>query len=380
MKRSNLTICIVFTAILAVLTLASILNPVRERSETENRTLAQMPEFSAKTVFDGSFTKGYEDFVTDQFVARDFWINLKVNTERALGRTEINDVYLGSDGYFFERKTESDIDEDQVAYNLDCYRKFVDGLTEQGINAYVTLAPISVMINEDKLPFLADEYDFDRICDAAVRELDERFIELRPVLRMHSDEYLYYRTDHHWTSDGAYYAYRAIAEKFGFTPLEKSEFTTLDVTDNFFGTVIARLNIKTEPDTIKRYDPKDTKLGGITITYNMTDTVKDTFYDESKLTVYDKYAYFLGGNDPYLEITTGADSGRVLFLVKDSYANCLIPFLACHFDKIYVVDLRYFNAHTISFISNSCTDVTDALALYNVSGFAQDRYLIKLAD
>ncbi len=376
MKKAKIIVCVFFLVLLAALTFASMVNPVRESSESENRPLAQMPEFSLEAIFGGEFTKGYEDFVTDQFVWRDAWINIKSRVERLLGKTASNGVYFGKDGYFIERVTENDIDREQLDKNIGQLEKFLENMTPEIQNKpVIALAPVAAMILEDKLPWLADEYDWDTLFDSLSERFGDSFVDLRPVLRANKDDYVYYRTDHHWTTDGAYLAYTEIIKKFGFKPLSKDEFDRVEVSDSFLGTVIAKLNIKSDTDTIVRYDPKE--VGKVTLNYNNGALVADSFYNDDKLLTRDKYAYFLGDNTALIEVGTENKNGRVLIMAKDSYANCMLPMLACHFEKIYVIDMRYFNAGMVSY-AKQLGDVTDALVLYNVSGFSSAKELVKL--
>ncbi|MBQ7821460.1 MAG: hypothetical protein IJ391_04175 [Clostridia bacterium] len=377
MKKANIIVCVFFLAVLAVLTVASMVNPVREYSESENRNLAQMPEFSLDAVFNGSFTKEYEEFVVDQFVWRDGWIQMKSGIERALGKTLSNGVYFADDGYYIEHKSATDIDAELLEKNIGFLEGFVDGMSQtiKG-NTVVSVAPTAAVVHKDKLPRLNDEFDWDGMLDDMAERLGENFSDLREIMSEHKDEYIYYRTDHHWTTDGAYFAYTELIKKFGFEPLSAHEFDRVILSDDFYGTVIAKVNVPTDADTMVKYEPK--KDLELKVNYNLGTKVTDTFYAEEKLETRDKYAYFLGGNDALVEIETGVDSGRTLMLAKDSYANCMIPFLACHFEKIYIVDLRYFNLGLVEY-TKTLDDVTDALVLYNASGFAADRYLFKLA-
>ena len=376
MKKAKIIVCTFFFVLLAALTVASMVNPVRESSESENRPLAQMPEFSLEALFDGSFTKDYEEFVTDQFVWRDAWINIKSGVERLLGKTSSNGVYFAKDGYFIERVTENDIDKEQLEKNISQLEKFLENMTPQIENKpVIALAPVASMIHSDKLPWLADEYDWDKLFDGLGERFGDSFTDLRGVLRANKDEYVYYRTDHHWTTDGAYLAYTELIKEFGFEPLSKDEFDRVEVSDAFLGTVIAKLNIKSDTDTIVKYEPKEN--GKVKLSYNNGALVTDSFYNEDKLLTRDKYAYFLGDNTALIEVETENDNDRVLIMAKDSYANCMLPFLACHFEKIYVIDMRYFNAGMVSY-AKQLGDVTDALVLYNVSGFTSAKELVKL--
>lgn len=377
MKKANIAVCVFFIVALAALTVFDILSPAKERSETENRELAQLPAFSPEKVFDGSFTKEYESYVVDQFTWRDGWIRIKSATERALGKTMTNGVYFADDGYYIEHKSRSDIDLEQLEKNIGYLESFYDKVSDMiDGETLVAIAPTASVILSDKLPRFNDEYAWNDVLDRLKSELGEGFVDLREVLDEHKDEYIYYRTDHHWTSDGAYYAYTELMKHFGIEPLSLDELDRTTLDEDFFGTVIAKLNIETEPDIVVKYEPKTPQ--SLSVSYNLGAKLTDTLYDESKLETRDKYAYFLGGNDALVEIETGADTGRILMLAKDSYANCMISLLTAHFDKLYVVDLRYFNTGVASYIEAS-GDVTDALVLYNISGFADERSVFKLA-
>ena len=377
MKKYKIAVSAFFIAALAFLTIASMVNPVRERSESENRSLAQMPKLSVESVFDGSFTKGYEDFVTDQFVWRDMWIQIKSSTERLMGKTLSNGVYFADDNYFIEHKSDADIDEELFERNIGFLKEFVDNMSVQTEGkVLVSIAPTASVVHADKLPVFNDEFDWNASLDSISALLGESFVDLRKILDTHKDEYIFYRTDHHWTTDGAYYAYSELIKEFEFEPLGKESFERSVISEDFLGTVIAKLNISTQPDVMVKYEPLNPTL--TSAKYNLGTKMTETLYDESMLDTRDKYAYFLGGNDGLIEIDTTLDNGRVLLIAKDSYANCLIPFLTSHFEKIYVVDLRYFNPKVVQY-AKGLGNVTDALVLYNVSGFAADRYVHKLS-
>lgn len=377
MKKANIAVCVFFLLALAALSIYDIASPARLRSETENRSLAQMPEFSIDNVFNGSFTKGYEEYVVDQFTWRDGWIRIKSASERALGKTVSNGVYFADDGYFIEHKSDADVDRELLERNIAALGTFYTNMSDicDG-RVGVAIAPTASVILADKLPRFNDEFDWNASLDSIASLAGDGCIDLRDNLLAHKDEYIYYKTDHHWTTDGAYYAYEDIIRHFGFEPLEKDAFERVVVSDEFYGTTIAKLNIKSDHDSICKYEKLD--ANDIKVNINLGAKITDTLYDEEKLIGRDKYAYFLGGNDALVEIDTDAASGRVLMLAKDSYANCLIPFLACHFEKIYVVDLRYFNIGVAEYAKKQ-GDVTDALVLYNISGFADDRYAFKLS-
>lgn len=392
MKKSNIIVSGFFLFILGVLTVASIFNPVRKTSESENRDLAQMPKLTIESLFDSSekgFTKGYESFVTDQFVWRDGWIALKTGFEKLLGKTVFNGVYLADDGYFIEYRSEGSLNGDaleQIDKNIGYLKKYSDKMTAklEG-DTVIAVAPTAALVHADKLPDFNDEYDWKALLDEIGEAVGENYVDLYPVLSEHKDEYIYYRTDHHWTTDGAYYAYAEIIRKFGFEPLSKDELDRVLVADDFYGTIISKVNMDTEPDEIYSYEPKY----GFDVTVQYETDTRDSFYSEEKLATKDKYAYFFGGNPGFLKIEShNAESDRVLVVAKDSYANCMIPFLACHFSKIYVIDLREFNVSLGGYINSEVQsemmkpyeiiDATDTLVLYNASSLVDAKEIFKL--
>ena len=194
-------------------------------------------------------------------------------------------------------------------------------------------------------------------------------MDVYDTLRNHRDEYIYFRTDHHWTTHGAYWAYAELLTRWGMTPLAREDFTVRTVSDAFYGTTYSKANLYTiRPDTVERYDP--VTANPCTMKLDGKDTVYDSLYDESFLDKKDKYSYFLGGNHRIYEIDTSVKNGRTLLVLQDSYAHCMIPFLAQHYEKIVVADLRYFLTPVEELLTEYA--VTDVLALYNIETFSTE--------
>lgn len=392
MKKSNITVSVFFLLILGILTVSSIFNPVRESSESENRELAQMPALSLESLFDSSdkgFTKGYEKFVTDQFVWRDGWITVKNSFDKLLGKTVFNNVYLADDGYFIEYRSAGGLDAealDRIENNIGYLKEYSDKMNEKLTgNTVIAIAPTAALIHADKLPRFNDEYDWKGLLDRIEVSVGESYADLYTTLQAHKDEYIYYRTDHHWTTDGAYLAYVEIIKEFGFEPIPKEDFDRVLVADDFYGTIISKVNMNSAPDEIYAFEPKS----GFDVKVHYESGIKDSFYNEEKLATKDKYAYFFGGNPGFMKIeSNNAESDRVLVLAKDSYANCMIPLLSCHFSKIYVIDLREFNVNLGDYVNTEVQsdimkpygiiDATDTLVLYNASSLVDARELFKL--
>ncbi len=353
----------IICAILIMLTAADLLTGDRLFSETENRVLASKPEFDRKSVLDGSFMEDYENYVTDQFVARDMWIGIKTRADIALQRREINGVYLGKDHYLIERHLEKDYPGELVEQRLALLEKLVNRW-----DARVMLVPTADNILADKLPPYAESFDQRAFLERAAGSVGaENYIDVYSALWNHRDEQIYYRTDHHWTSRGAYYGYRAWAEAVGE---EAADFRTEAVSESFLGTLHSRLNIPVKPDTIEVFP--DTGQLTVRLVYDLQEE-RDSFYEESYLKTKNQYGYFLDDNHAFIEIDTGVRNGKTLFVIKDSYANCMIPLLAFHYGKIYVVDLRYMNGRLFPFMeSYEPESGMDVLVLYNCVHFLEE--------
>ncbi len=353
----------IICAILIMLTAADLLTGDRLFSETENRVLASKPEFDRKSVLDGSFMEDYENYVTDQFVARDMWIGIKTRADIALQRREINGVYLGKDHYLIERHLEKDYPGELVEQRLALLEKLVNRW-----DARVMLVPTADNILADKLPPYAESFDQRAFLERAAGSVGaENYIDVYSALWNHRDEEIYYRTDHHWTSRGAYYGYRAWAEAVGE---EAADFRTEAVSESFLGTLHSRLNIPVKPDTIEVFP--DTGQLTVRLVYDLQEE-RDSFYEESYLKTKNQYGYFLDDNHAFIEIDTGVRNGKTLFVIKDSYANCMIPLLAFHYGKIYVVDLRYMNGRLFPFMeSHEPESGMDVLVLYNCVHFLEE--------
>lgn len=368
-KPSDKILTALFLVLVFSLTAASILTPVRTYSENENRYLAQMPDFSLEALFGGEFTTEYETFITDQFVMRDSWIGLKTLTERALLKQDINGVYFGKDGYLIEKYDDSDIDDETADRNAQRLADFINEYSAilGADRVHAMLVPTAQEILEDKLPLFAEGYDQEAYIEQVEALIPGgNLVDVSDALMEHASEYIFYRTDHHWTTLGAYYAYREWALASGLTPYEQEDYNIEVVSDEFYGTLQSKVNISVDPDEITLYRTD----ASYSVIYNLDGTVHDTLYNMDALDIKDKYTVFLGGNNALVEIGTEVDNGRKLLIIKDSFAHCFAPFAADHFEETYMVDFRYFNMPISDFIEEY--GITDILVLYNVINFVED--------
>lgn len=357
-----------FALVLLVFAVVDMAESDRLFSQTENRILAQRPKWSLESVLDGSYEREYENYATDQFVSRDTWVMLKTRMDILLQKKVIKGVYLAADGYLIEQHLPQEYDGELTDKRLDQLRQ----LTERYPQSLVMLAPTADNILTEKLPSHAVSYDQSRLMERVEGQIgEEHVIDLFPILREHREEYIYYRTDHHWTTLGAYYAYLEWARKVGYPPRDYDPQDLETVSDSFLGTLHSRINLPMEPDEIQIF-PR-TNRRSVKITYDF-DRETSSYYEPSYLEDKNQYGYFLDDNHAFVEIETAyyAD-GKELFIIKDSYANSLIPILAPHYEKIYVLDLRYYNGSLFSLMDQYVTDDrVSVLVMYNCIHFLED--------
>lgn len=345
-----------------------LLLPDRSRSETENRTLAQVPEFSWDALVDGSFTKAVESYFADQFPLRDGWTGLKAQSERALGKSRFNGVYLCGDTLISMVETP---DEKQVKKNLS----YVVELSEQTeVPVTVGLIPSAAEIWREKLPAGAESWDQTQLLSQAA-ETGLLQVDFRHALEAHREEPIFYRTDHHWTTLGAFYGAGALLECLGKEPLKRDAFTPEVVSEAFCGTLYSSSGIHwLEPDTMEFWVQEE----GLGVTsWRTGEPEPGMLYDRSYLAVKDQYSAFLGGNQPLCLIRNEAlPEGDKLLLIRDSYADALAPFLAQRFSEVHLLDLRYYRMSAAQYAAEQGID--EICVVYSIQNFISDKNMALL--
>ncbi|MCI9073478.1 MAG: hypothetical protein HFH80_11895 [Lachnospiraceae bacterium] len=365
--HAGMTVALLALVLLAF-TLADLLKEDRLFSEMERRVLAQKPKWSLEGILSGSYEKEYEAYATDQFVHRDTWVMLKTRMDILLERKAIKGVYLAKDGSLIEQHLPQDYDQAMADKRVGQLRE----LTERYPETLVMLAPTADNIQSHKLPPYAVYYDQRQLLSQVKEAVgEERVIDLFPILEEHREEPIYYRTDHHWTTLGAYYAYLEWTRKVGYPPRSYDPVDLQTVSDNFLGTLHSRINLPMEADKIQIFPRTNNRKVKITYDFAKED---DSYYVPSYLEGKNQYGYFLDDNHAFIEIDTAyAANGKELFIIKDSYANSLIPILAPHYEKIYVLDLRYYNGSLFSLMEQYVTHSrVSVLVVYNCIHFLED--------
>ena len=360
---------VIFMVLLLGLAGKEALSHQRTYSPVEKRELQTRPEISITKVLDGRFQKKYESYLRDQFPGRDHWVSFQTDMELFMGKNEIHNVYIGKNHYLLEHYTEKEFDSQQISKNLQALEKFV-GKAKQNADVHVMMVPTKSWILREKLPAFAPHYKEQKFYDALQQKLEKEdvLISVEPVLDAHKEEEIYYRTDHHWTTLGAWYAYEQYTKAVGGDLQRaqgKKKFRC--ISKDFYGTTYAKINYARQADKIEIYEPTDK----LRVVYNMGEKKTKTLYDFSFLKTADQYSVFTGGNQAVLEITGGIKNGKTLLLIKDSFANSILPFLAEDYEKLVVVDLRQLNVSGDRLLE--IFSPTDILILYNSAQFAQDK-------
>lgn len=337
-----------------------------EFSEQENRYLASFPKFSWEALKEGEFTSQLDKWLADHFPLRDFFVGVKTGFELTVGEREINGVYIAKDGYLIEKYNTPE--------NTEKIVRAFGGLAEVVApkDVYLMLVPTASVIYREKLPKGAPVSDQTKEMEYIYQNSGCIPIDVLGCLsaQKNGEEPLYYRTDHHWTTYGAYTAYQEFCRVRGFEPVKLEELEKRVVTEEFKGTIYSKVHdYSREGDSIVIYENPSQRL---TVHYVDTGEISDTLYNEEYLQKKDKYSFFLNNIHPLIEITNeAAGTEETLVVIKDSYANCMVPFLVNHYQRIYVIDPRYYKEAVSELIKQEQT-VGDVLLLYNMNTIDAD--------
>ena len=361
----------IFILCLFLVMAVNFIVPDKEKSDEENRVLESMPKLSLASITTGDFMEQWEAYMSDQFVGRNVWRKLKVGLDRLGGSSMENGVFIGKDGQLLE-----DIalpDDGQYSENIQAVKSFAQ--TYSDIPVTVMLVPDAASILSGSLPSFASVEDQRQMFSMVERGLGDsvNWVDVYSILNSRKTEKLYYKTDHHWTTQGAFYVFRETAAGFGIEGDVSDDYVSYTVTDSFNGVLAAKSGVGlSEKESIEIYAPAS---GDDDVVVNYVDEARKTssLYDSSKLETRDKYAVFFGGNTSVMDIKTVSPSSKRLLLVKDSFANCFIPFLTPYYREIVVVDPRYYSG-TMKDIMDTYR-ITDALIMYSGNTFVTDNHI-----
>ena len=356
-----------FFLLIAVMALHLLL-PDRDYSETEKRGLSLFPKITKDSLLDGEAMSSLDSYAADQFPERSLLMKIRMNLSMFLGKRKSNGVFYAKDGTLIEKF--EDYDEELMRGTAEALNAFTK---RHGFeNCFLLLSPTAVSVYPEKLPAFAEtgdekayisEFEAQLSPDFRILDTDEVYEELTA-----EGEEIFYRTDHHWRTETAYRMFSAYAKECGW---KEAGFKPGIVTNRFSGSLASKSGFTPKQlDEITVYH-NETPGSDVLITHASEDYDSfGSFYDYSRLGSSNPYELFLGGNDPILIIQTTADSNRTLLVLKDSYANCFIPFLQESYKTICVIDPRYTSDSLDHILSEAVYD--DLLVLYNANTLSQD--------
>lgn len=365
---------IVFLLFIYTMSILFIALPKKEYSSSEKRYLAEFPSFTAESFFSGDFGVEFEKYLSDHTPFRNFWVSLNSYCNLALGNHLSNGIYHCSDGYLVNDPPQND----RLDINISVISDFAKGTD---LKTTMLLAPSTGYVTNDVLPNKHIIYKDDEYFEKASKTLSDgnvNFVDVRDTFKSaYSDgTQVYYKTDHHWTSSGAYLSYCSLADSMGFKAQEKDSYNITSY-DDFYGTTYSSSGFfLTKPDTIEIWESKGIADGDISVTITEgTNTIEaDSMFFEERLKDDDKYPVYLDGNHPYTVIKNSGidkkdDCGKLL-IIKDSFAHSLTPFLADHFSEIVMVDMRYYKQSVSKLIEEN--DFDQMLFLYSIDNLSTD--------
>lgn len=358
----------VFSILVILFTVIDIINSPNEFSELENRKLSQMPILSLKSYIDTSFSSDYEKYINDQFFLRDNWIDLKSRIEYLLGKRENNDIIFGRENYLFKKFTT--FNDEMLENNLNSIITFTNNYNKE-VDFFII--PNSYAVYDELTPRylpLVDQLSLINSINSylSLKSNDHiNTINVAEELLKNKDDYIYYKTDHHWTSYGAYLAYLTYMDYLGLEIVDINNLEKITI-NNFLGTYYNRSKyFKADSDFITYYN-----ILGLHIEIDGKEQL--SLMDLDKFKGSDKYSAFLWGNNGLTKVINENISeerkGSSILIFKDSYANSFIQFLSYNYEIIDIIDLRYFKESIRNFMKDK--DYNEILIMYSFNNLSTD--------
>lgn len=358
-----------FALVLGLAFVDAFVKADQDFSDFENRYLAKPPEITFSAIAKGTFAQKYEEYVNDQFLQRNNFIALKALTEKALGKTENNSVIYGADDYLFEKLIK--LDTKQFNKNKDAIIEFIETQTDAAVK--VALVPSSYVVLEDKLPTGLPNIDQNYYINEFYSEVETAggtVLDAYKVLAPQKDEYIYYRTDHHWTNNGALLFYSEYITALGMQPFNYGSLKT-QMAEGFAGTYYSKAKpYKQVLDIIEYYD---LPLAQVLV----EGEERENYYNPEQFLEKDKYAAFLWGNNGHTVLKSAqVQNGQKVLVIKDSYGNSFAPLLTANFEEVHIIDLRAVGQGIAEILEEQQFD--EVLILYSFSNFTTDMNVFKM--
>lgn len=354
-----------------------LFSPKSDYSSAEKRYLQQFPDASIENISNGTFGEEFESFFADQFPMRNLWVGFNSYFSLYTGNNGANGVYNCKNDYLINVPVSTDNNLDK---NLGAITKFKNSIDTP---VTVMFAPSTGYITDDVLPAVHNNYNDDEYFENADKTLEQsgiNFVDLRETFK---EEYkngtqLYYKTDHHWATAGAYTAYTKLCESLGTTPTPKDSFDIKSY-DGFYGTTYSTSGfLMTPSDSIEVWENPNNNENNIKvkITEGKQTTEYNSMFFYDHLEEDDKYPVFIDGNHALTEITNTSAKGGTLVMIKDSFSHCLAPFLADNYSKIILVDMRYYKLSVSDLIEQENPE--QVVVLYGIDNIATDTDIVWL--
>ena len=382
-------------ALFFIIGLAFFLRPTV--SDTEKRELTKFPAFTLESFMSGEWTSQVSLWFADTYPLREGMISANsaleeiygIRDEQVISGGNADDIPTRPVGGNIEFNPTDDGGGEKVQgmyvngdtahqlyafnqQNTDSYISLINKFATQvkgKANVYDMVVPLhyQIALSRDT----AAKYGASD-CDAAISYIynslngSVKTIDTLPNLAAHNDEYLYYRTDHHWTARGAYYAYEAFCQVKGITPTPLSNYQRLQF-DGFLGTLYSEAGqpstMKSNPDYVEAFVPIGTNRADV---YNADGTYYDWFAvvytGADKYSAGEKYTCFIAGDQPLTKIhNPNISDGSSIVVVKESYGNAFVPFLVDSYEDVYVIDYRKWSGNLANFVIQN--DIDDVLFL-----------------
>lgn len=368
---------VVFLIFIYGMALWFLFSPKTDYSSSEKRYLQKFPDANVEKVLSGDFGSEFETFFADQFPQRNTWVGLNAYTALAEGNNGASGVYNCKNGYLINKPVSTDNNLDKNVGAVVDFAKKIDAPTT------VMLVPSTGYIVDDVLPTFHDKYNDDEDISRISSTLSKEkigFVDLRERFKSEykNGSQLYYKTDHHWTTKGAYTGYQELCKALGITPIDDSTLKK-DSYPDFYGTTYSSSGFwLTPPDNIEIWsNPKNSdKNISVKITEGANVKTSGSMYFTDHLKEDDKYPVFIDGNHALTEITnTNAKNGTIL-LIKDSFSHSLAPFLAENYSKVVLVDLRYYKESVSDLVTTYNPE--QVVVLYGIDNLATDTDIVWL--
>lgn len=390
----------VFTLVLGIGGLASLSMKKQAVSEIENRQLTPFPAYSDSALWSGNYFRQVDQYYADNFPLRNRWINVSGSFRNKFG-FESGDIKIYEPANDAEANEITDTTKNTVnsgplpddgAVGEVKKRLFVfknrafemfGGSTAMGksyanvINSYNRLGIPDLQVYNLIIP-VALEFELTEkykklqkpnrpAIESIYNELDSTIKKVWAIdeIRKHREEYIYFNTDHHWTSLGAYYAYRAFCETAGLTPVSLDT-VRYKVKSTFLGSLYRLTRdpkLKENPDSVKYYLFRDSVRFYIGSSNSLTYWGKSKMYGEGA-NGSNSYSVFLQGDLPIVKMETQHNNGRKIVIVKESYGNAFAPFLVNNYEKIIVVDQRYYTGDFVAMLKKE--GINELLFINNI--------------